>query len=54
MELYRDFVDYFNNKEYSPNTTGKHIKSLKEIMAASREEGLHTNFQTLQKGFKIT
>ena len=53
MELYRDFVDYFNNKEYSPNTTGKHIKSLKEIMAASREEGLHTNFQTLQKGFKI-
>ncbi len=53
MELYRDLVDYFNNKQYSPNTTGKHIKSLKEIMAASREEGLHTNFQTLQKGFKI-
>lgn len=53
MDLYHNFVDYFNNKEYSPNTTGKHIKSLKEIMAASREEGLHTNLQTLQKGFKI-
>ena len=30
MDFYHDFVGYFNNKEYSLNTTGKHIKSLKK------------------------
>jgi len=53
IDLYNDFVDYFNKKQYSPNTTGKHIKTLKEIMSASREDGLHNNFQTTLKAFKI-
>lgn len=53
IDLYNDFVNYFNEKQYSPNTTGKHIKTLKEIMSASREEGLHNNFQTTLKAFKI-
>lgn len=53
IDFYNDFVDFFNEKNYSPNTTGKHIKSLKEIMTAAREEGLHQNFQTTLKAFKI-
>lgn len=53
MDFYHDFVGYFNNKEYSPNTTGKHIKSLKKIMTAARGEGLHSNIETLQRAFKI-
>lgn len=53
IDFYNDFVNYFNKKQYSPNTTGKHIKTLKEIMAASREEGLHINLQTSLRSFKI-
>lgn len=53
IDFYNAFVDFFNKKNYSPNTTGKHIKSLKEMMTAAREEGLHQNFQTTLKAFKI-
>lgn len=53
IDFYNDFVEFFNKKLYSPNTTGKHIKSLKEIMAAAREEGLHENYQTTLRAFKI-
>ena len=45
IDFYNDFVDYFNAKDYSPNTIGKHIKSLKVVMAAAMEEGLHGNTQ---------
>lgn len=45
MDFYNDFVDYFNGKDYSPNTIGKHIKSLKVILSAAMEEGLHGNTQ---------
>lgn len=53
IDFYNDFVDFFNRKSYSPNTTGKHIKSLKEMMTAAREEGLHENYQTTLRAFKI-
>ena len=53
IDLYNDFLDFFNKKLYSPNTSGKHIKTFKEIMAASRNEGLHQNFQTTLRAFKI-
>lgn len=53
IDFYNDFVEFFNKKLYSPNTTGKHIKSLKEIMSAAREEGLHENYQTALRAFKI-
>ena len=52
IDFYNEFVDYFNRKNYSPNTTGKHIKSLKVIMSAARDEGLHENLQTTQRAFK--
>jgi integrase len=53
MDFYNDFIDFFNDKEYSPNTTGKHIKSLKEIMSAAFAEGLHENTQSSMRSFKI-
>ena len=53
MDFYNDFVDFFNRKDYSPNTTGKHIKSLKEIMAAALADGMHTNTQSSMRAFKI-
>lgn len=53
MDFYNDFLDFFNKKDYSPNTIGKHIKSLKEIMSAAQAEGLHDNTQPAMRSFKI-
>lgn len=53
MDFYNDFIDFFNDKEYSSNTTGKHIKSLKEIMAAAFAEGLRKNTQSSLRSFNI-
>lgn len=52
MEFYRAFVHFCNERKYSPQTTGKHIKALKEIMAASRKEQIHNNLQTTTREFK--
>ena len=35
MDFYNDFVKYFNDKGYSQNTIGRHIKNLKTIMRAA-------------------
>ena len=43
LSFYDDFVAYFTSKNYSVNTIGRHIKELKIIMRAAREEGLHCN-----------
>jgi len=52
MDFYDDFVRYFNDKKYSPNTIGKHIKSLKIIMHRAKDEGLHTNSEIDRRKFK--
>lgn len=52
MDLYDQLVTYFNKKEYSPNTIGKHIKVLKVIMRAARDQGLHKNSEIDRKKFK--
>jgi len=52
IDFYDEFTAYFNRKNYSPNTIGRHIKNLKTIMRAAREEGLHTNFEIDRKKFK--
>lgn len=52
MDFYDDFVRYFNDKAYSPNTIGKHIKNLKIIMHRAKDEGLHTNSEIDRKKFK--
>ena len=53
MDFYDEFVEYFVEKNYSPNTIGKHIKNLKTIMRFSRDEGLHENVEIDRKKFKI-
>jgi len=52
LDFYDDFVKFLNGKMYSPNTTGRHIRSLKIIMRAARDEGYHTNSEFERKRFK--
>lgn len=52
IDFYKDFVRFFNGKNYSPNTTGRHIKHLKVIMRLSEDEGLHSNTEFQRKSFK--
>ena len=52
MDFYDTYVSYFNSKNYSPNTIGRHIKNLKTIMRASKEEGLHTNTEYERRKFR--
>lgn len=51
MNFYRDFLAYFNDKDYSPNTIGRHIKHLKSILTAAFALKLHSNLQYKQSGF---
>jgi integrase len=53
MQFYNDFVAYFNSKNYSVNTIGRHIKELKIIMRAAREEGLHSNDVFENRKFRV-
>ena len=43
LDFYDDFVFYFNEKNYSPNTIWRHIKQLNAIMRAAAEEKIHSN-----------
>jgi len=52
IDFYDNYLYYFNQKNYSPNTIGRHIKQLKAIMRASAEEKLHTNMEFTRKKFK--
>jgi len=54
MQFYNDFVKYFNEKNYTPNTIGKHIKVLKYMMRCSRDEDLHNNLEINKRKFKVT
>ncbi len=51
LSFYNKFVAYFNRKNASPNTTGRHIKTIKVIMRASMEEGLHNNQDFTRRKF---
>jgi len=51
IDTYKAFLDFFNHKNYSTNTTGRMIKALKAIMRAAREEGLHDNEEYERKAF---
>lgn len=48
IQFYEDFVRFFNEKKYSRNTTGRHIKNLKVIMDHAYNAGIHEN-QTYKK-----
>ncbi|WP_059025499.1 tyrosine-type recombinase/integrase [Gabonibacter massiliensis] len=52
MDFYNEFLHYCNNQKFTPQTTGKHIKVLKQLVDQAREEKLHTNTQTTLKSFK--
>ena len=53
IDFYNDYTGYFTQKDYSINTIGRHVKNLKTIMRASRDEGLHQNNEIDRKQFKI-
>ncbi|MHB9143533.1 MAG: phage integrase SAM-like domain-containing protein, partial [Paludibacter sp.] len=53
IDFYDKYVAFFNQKNYSPNTTGRHIKALKVIMRAAGEDGLHENKDIERKKFKV-
>lgn len=53
MDIYDKYVAFFNKKNYSPNTIGRHIKALKVIMRSAAEEGLHHNLEFERKSFKV-
>lgn len=50
-EFYNDFVNYFTEKQQSPNNIGKHVKNIKVIMRAASDEKLHANSEMDQKYF---
>ena len=52
-DFYDNYVAFFNGKNYSPNTTGRHIKALLVIMRAAAEDGLHQNKDIERKKFKV-
>jgi len=52
IDTYNDFVQFFYSRDCGANYIGKHIKSLKTIMRAAREEGLHNNMEIERKAFK--
>ena len=52
IDFYNDFLSFFNDKNYSPNTIGRHIKHLKVLMRLSKDEGLHNNSEYQRKGFE--
>lgn len=52
IDAYNDFVQFFYDRNCGANYIGKHIKSLKTIMRAAREEGIHSNTEIERKAFK--
>ncbi|MDZ7634797.1 MAG: phage integrase SAM-like domain-containing protein [Bacteroidales bacterium] len=40
IDVYDKMVIYFNKKNYSPNTIGRHVKSLKAIIVDSKRSRL--------------
>ncbi len=53
LKFYDDFVAWFTAKDYSINTIGRHVKELKIIMRAAREEGLHDNGVIESRKFRV-
>jgi len=52
LDFYDEWIAFFTKKDYSPNTIGKHTKTLKTLMRVAREEGLHNNSETERRRFK--
>lgn len=53
LKFYDSFVAYFSGLNYSINTIGRHVKELKIIMRAARDEGLHDNRYIESQKFRV-
>lgn len=53
LKFYYSFLKYLEEKNYSTNTIGKHIKNLKTILNSATEEGYNTNLKYKHKSFKV-
>lgn len=53
LKFYDSFVAFFSERGYSVNTIGRHVKELKIIMRAAREEGLHSNANIESRKFRV-
>lgn len=53
IDFFRDFVNWFNEKNYSQNTVAHHIKTLKTIMKQGKEEKKHNNLEFERSAFKV-
>ena len=51
-KFYLDFVSYWEEKGYKPNTIGSYIKRLKSLMNAAEELGFHNNREYTKPYFK--
>ena len=53
IDFYNDFTAFLTSLNYSPNTIGRHVKSIKIIMHEARNEGHHNNTEIDNKAFKV-
>jgi integrase len=54
LDFYNDFIEYLmNEKLFSVNTIGKHIKNLKMFLSEASERGINTKFDFKSKRFKV-
>jgi integrase len=53
IDFFRDFVNWFNEKNYSQNTIAHHVKTLKTIMKQGKEEKKHNNLEFERSAFKV-
>lgn len=52
IDWYNGFLQFFYKRDCGANYLGRHIKTLKTILRAAREEGLHNNAEIERKAFK--
>jgi len=53
LDFYDDFVKYMKERNYSLNSIGGHIKTIKVFMNNAADRGLHSNKDYLNKRFKV-
>ncbi len=52
IDWYNDFLKFFYKRGCTANYIGRHIKTLKTIVRAAREEGLHNSTEIERRAFK--
>jgi len=52
MDFYKDYVQFFSDKNYSNNSIGKQVKCLKAVLSKAFDDGVHSNNIFKKSGFK--